>query len=346
MRMKTKLLLFLFVLSGTAQAQTGGNYAFPFIDLTYNARAAGLGGDFISVMDQDLNMGIANPSLLNSSMQKGISFNQALLAGGINYGMADYGFKRGEGTMSAYIKYIDYGKFTRTAVNGVEQGTFIPFEMVLGSGFGKQLNKRISVGANINLIYSQLESYLSTGAGIDLAGNYYNEEKQLLLTALVKNAGVQFNSYNLNKNRAPLPAEFQFAAAYKLPHAPFRFTLLAHHLNKWDITYVDPNEKPTVDPLSGDTIPVKVPGFLEKTARHLTYQLETIVSKNIHFRMAFDLQRRMEMKLEDRPGLSGFSFGLGLYFKKFSVDYGFVVYSRAGFNNMLTLSTNLSKWRK
>jgi len=136
------------------------------------------------------------------------------------------------------------------------------------------------------------------------------------------------------------------AFSYKLNHAPFRFSLLAHHLNKWDITYNDPNLKPTIDQLTGDTIPVKYAGFGEKLARHFTYQVEILISKNIHLRGGFDYHRRQEMKLEERPGMAGFTMGLGLYFKKISIDYGFSIYSRAGFNNMLTLSTNLSHWRK
>lgn len=347
MCMKTFLLVVTCLISLNSFTQTGGTSAFPFLDIVYNARAAGLGGDFISVKDQDINMGIANPSLLNSSMVKSIGFNQALLAGGINYGMVNYGFNLKKiGTMSGYIKYVNYGKFDRTAVNGVNEGTFNPFEMIIGSGFGRQLNPRISIGANLNLIYSQLETYTSFGAGIDLAGTYYNEDKELLITAMVKNAGAQINAYAKNKNRAPLPTEFQMALSYKLAHAPFRFSILAHHLNDWNITYDDPNLVPTTDPLTGDSIPVPTISFIEKLAHHFTYQVETIVSKNIHVRLGFDYHRRKEMALEERPGAAGLSFGLGLYFNKFSLDYGFMVYSRAGYNNMITFSTNLSKWRK
>lgn len=345
--MKTKLLCLFFLFTGFSYSQTGGSFAFPFIDLTYNARSAGLGGDFISAFDQDINMGVANPSLLNPSMAKSIGFNQALLAGGINYGMVNYAFNKEQlGTFSTYIQYISYGKFQRTAVNGIIEGTFSPFEMVAGGGYGKQLNPRISVGANAKFIYSQLETYTSFGAAIDLAGTYYNEDKGFLVTAIVKNGGVQFNSYVKESNRAALPVEFQLATSYKLAHAPFRFSLLAHHLNKWDLTYNDPNAQPTIDALTGDTIPVPKAGFMEKVGRHFTYQVETLISKNIHIRTGFDYQRRKELMLETRPGLAGFSFGLGLYFKKFSIDYGFLIYSRAGFNNMLTLTTNLEKWRK
>lgn len=345
--MKTKLLFVFLVLGLTSMAQTGGTYAFPFIDLTYNARSAGLGGDFISVMDKDVNMGVANPSLLNSAMKNRIGINQALLSGKINYGMAAYGYDVAKlGTLVSYIKYVSYGTFKRTAVNGIEEGTFSPFDMVLGTGLGRQLNPRISVGASLNFIYSNLEAYQSFGAAVDLAGTYHNADKQFLITALFKNVGVQFNPYHEFGERAPLPAELQLATSYKLPHAPFRISILAHHLNTWDLTYRDPNLKPEVDPLTGDTIPVETAGFFEKLGRHFSYQLETIITKNIHVRAGFDYQRRKEMRLEQRPGIAGFSFGLGLYFNKFSIDYGFMYYSAAGFNQMLTLSSDFSKWRK
>ncbi|MBI1837291.1 MAG: hypothetical protein HYR91_08510 [Flavobacteriia bacterium] len=52
------------------------------------------------------------------------------------------------------------------------------------------------------------------------------------------------------------------------------------------------------------------------------------------------------MKVNTHPGAAGFSFGIGLYFKRISIDYGFKIFSKAGFNNMLTLTTDLSKWKK
>jgi hypothetical protein len=328
-------------------SQTGGTNAFPFLNLTYNARAAGLAGEFITAKDSDINLGIANPSLLNKDMHKTLGLNQAILPAGISYGMVSYGHHLDNiGTLSGYIKYINYGKFQRTNVNGTEDGKFNPFEMVIGSGIGKQLNPLISVGGNISLLYSQLETYSSFGAGIDLSGTYYNESKGILVTAMVKNAGIQFDPYVKKGNRNPLPANFLLASSYKLAHAPFRISITAHDLNKWDLTYNDPTLKPTIDVLTGDTIPVPTNGFFEKFARHLSYQVEGIVSKNIHLRIGFDYQKRKELRLEQRPGAAGFTFGAGLYFNKFSLDYGFVVYSRAGFNNMLTFTTNLSKWRK
>jgi hypothetical protein len=278
-------------------------------------------------------------------MHTGLGFNQAIMAGGINYGQFAYGHKLWGGVLSSHIRYVNYGEFKRTDINGTDLGTFRPFESIFGAGYGRQLNPRISVGGNINFIYSQLESYNAFGMSIDLAGTYTNKNEDLLITALFKNVGAQLDAYN-SKNKAPLPAELQMAISYKLPHAPFRFSVLAHHLNNWDLTFNDPNLKPTIDPLTGDTIPVPIAGFGEKLARHFTAQLEILVSKNIHLRTGFDYHRRQEMKVEARPGIAGFSFGAGMCFKRFSIDYGFSIFSRAGFNNMLTLTTHFSDWRK
>lgn len=345
--MKIKLLVLALLPLTTVMGQTGGTNSFPFLELTYNARSAGLGGNFISVYDNDVNLGIANPSLLNNQMNKDISFSTAFQPGGINHGMLGYGFdlKKLESTMSGYIKYVSYGTFERTAVNGISEGTFSPFEMIAGAGIGKEINKRMRLGANLNFLYSQLETYSALGASVDFAATYHIEEKGFLVTMMARNIGYQFKGY-VKGVRAPLPVQVQLAASYRVKHAPFRLSILAHHLQKWDITYNDPNLKPTIDAFTGDTIPVERAGFFEKLGRHFSYQLEILAGKNFDFRIGFDYHRRKEIALEQRPGIAGFSFGMGMHFTKFRLDYGFVAYSAAGYGNMLTLSTNLSKWRK
>ena len=55
-----KLVQVIFLCMGTiGLAQTGGENIFPFLDLGYNARANGLGRDFVSVMDDDINIGVS-----------------------------------------------------------------------------------------------------------------------------------------------------------------------------------------------------------------------------------------------------------------------------------------------
>jgi hypothetical protein len=341
-----KLVIGLLVIPAFSFSQIGGMNAFPFLDLGYNARANALGGTFISVKDRDINLGVTNPSLLNKEMGGSIGFNQALLAGGINYGMVTYGRSfSDQGTGSVHLRYVAYGEMERTDILGNTIGTFSAGDFILGAGYGHQLNPNISVGANFNLIWSQLESFSSLGFSIDLAGTYQHENKRTSVTAMVRNFGYQLTTYT-DDTRTPLPAQAMMAFSHKLEHAPFRFSVLAHHLNKWDITYNDPTLQPTIDPLSGELIPVPTAGFAEKFFHHLVFQLEILAGETMHIRMAFDYHRRRSMLVPNRPGMGGFSFGTGFNFKRFSIDYGLLIFSSAGFNNMLTLTTNLDKWKK
>ena len=82
----TSFLLFSILLSG----QTGGEHVFPFLDLDFNARNSALGRHYIADNENDVNIAVFNPSLLNEEMHNNIGFNQALLAGGINQGMVAY----------------------------------------------------------------------------------------------------------------------------------------------------------------------------------------------------------------------------------------------------------------
>lgn len=327
-------------------AQIGGNAVFALLDLPFNARSAGLGGNFISVKDHDLNLAFQNPSLFNASMHQQGSFNHGFFANGVNYGMVNYSRTiNRKWTGGAALRYMSYGEMTRRDQAGNEMGTFSPGEFIATVGGGKQLNERISVGVNVNLLFSQLEQYNAFGSSIDLGGTYESKEDNFLVTVLVRNAGYQFKTYTKD-SRGNLPTQFQLAVSHKLKHAPFRFSLLAHHLNRWDISYFDPKEKPTVDPLTGDTIPVPRAGFGKKLAHHFTYQVEILMSKNLHASLAFDYHRRQEMRLSSRPGLSGFSAGIGMNFKRFSIDYGFMAHSVAGFTNSFSLTTNFDKWKK
>ena len=49
-------------------------------------------------------------------------------------------------------------------------------------------------------------------------------------------------------------------------------------------------------------------------ANHFIFQAEILINKNVHLRTGFDYHRRQELKLEQLPGLSGFTFGLGFKF--------------------------------
>ena len=338
-----KLLLFLSIVStGFLSAQTGGTTGFNFLNLPFTGRVAGLGGTFITARDQDVNLGLQNPALLNSQMHKRVSLSQALMPAGITNGALNYGYHfKNNITGAAHFRYVSYGKMQRTDVNGADLGTFSPGDFVLGASAAKSINERMHIGATLNFIYSQLDSYVAFGNSLDIGGCYTDEDKRVVLSGAVRNLGIQWKGYN--GTRSDMPLEIQMGVSHKLAHAPFRFSLLAQHLQQWDLTYNDPDAKDKIDPLTGDTTFVKRAKFGGKLARHLAIQTEILFGQKVHIRAAFDVQRRQELKVSQRAGIAGFSFGVGMYFKRFSLDYGLMAYSVAGYQNTLSISVPLGR---
>lgn len=344
--MKIKLFI-LAVLSLTyASAQTGGQHTYQFLDLDFNARSLSLGGDFIAMKDNDLDLAVSNPSLITEKMSGDLALNHFIYPSGINYGQLAYAKTMGEvGTFTGHLRYVSYGSFTRTDETGIEQGTFTAGDYALGVGYGKSLNKFFSIGANLNLVFSHLESYTSFGFGVDVASTFHNEEQNLTVSLLARNIGYQIKGYT-SDNHEPMPLEVLAGLTYKLKHAPFRFSLVVKDLTTWDLTYNDPTLTSQIDQLTNDTIPVPKSSFVKKAAYHTNFGVELVASDNFFFRIGFNYQRRDGLGIVDRKGASGFSFGFGLNTKKFEFNYGLAFYSAVGASNVFGITTNFSKWTR
>jgi len=329
-----------------AFGQTGGKHAWQFLDLDFSARSLALGSDFIPLRDGDINLAVSNPASITADMDNNLSMNHFIYPAGINYGMLAYGksFEKA-GTFTGHLRYVSYGKFTRTDVNGVEQGTFTAGDYALGTGYAKELNKYFSIGGNLNLIFSHYESYTSFGAGVDIATLFHDDKSNISISLVARNVGYQFKGFT-KKNHEPLPTEVVAGISYKFHHAPFRLSLVGTDLTNWDLTYQDPTLKPTIDQLTGDTIPVPTAGFVQKLAYHTNFGLEILPTENFFIRVGFNYQRRNSMGVVDRMGLAGFSFGVGFKIKKFAFNYGIAIYSAAGVSNVFSITTNLNEWRR
>src|SRR5690606_22454383 len=151
-----------------------------------------------------------------------------------------------------------------------------------------------------------LERYKSYGLALDLGGTWYNKEKEIIVSAVVKNLGVQLKSYA--GSREPLPLQLQAGISKRLEHVPFRFHLILHNLQNPDMTFVNPNADYPIDLETGEEI-INIPPFSEKIARHLILGGELLLSENFHVRVGYNHQRRKEMTLPDRLGPVGFSYG-------------------------------------
>lgn len=342
-----RLLLFLVVCLFFSRSfgQSGGKFTNQFLNHEYSSRQVGLGSDVIFIRDNDLNMGISNPANLNSDMSGHIIFNQGFLPSGIAYGQAGYSHEFDSiGVFSFNFRYLTYGEFTRTDESGVKQGTFTASDFIISAGYGRVINQYFSIGANLNLLTSAYDTYTAFGMSVDLAGTFRHEKSNITMSLMFKNLGFQFKSFT-QKNQEPLPVNIMLGLAYKFHKAPFRLGISFHNLQNWNLAYQDPNST-TIDPITGQVIPTEKPGFGEELLQHMSFSLEAIISKTIFIRLGFNYHRRQQMKILDKPGAAGLSFGGGFSIKMFRFSYGLAFYDGRGLNNVFSISTNINDWKK
>jgi hypothetical protein len=207
------------------------------------------------------------------------------------------------------------------------------------------IDSNITVGGTLKTIYSGLDSYTSLGSAVDLGIIYNRPTRNFAVAAVIKNAGYQWKPY-MKDNREKLPFEMQIGFSKKPKHVPFRYSITYQHLEKWDLTAHDPNNSSvTIDPLTGLAVSDgKVKMFGDKMMRHFVFGGEFSVTKNFFLRVGYNYQRRKELKVPEKRGMTGFSFGFGFKIYKFNISYGRAVYSLAGASNNFSVSFDVNSF--
>ncbi len=338
----TTFLLF----SQFAYTQTGGRSTYQFLNLPYSSRIAALGGNFSSIKDNDLSLAISNPSLITKDISNNLSLSYINYFSDISYGQVAYAHSFNKiGTFTGSLQFIDYGTFTYADETGQTYGEFKAGEYAFNIGWGRNLDSNFSIGANFKLINSSLENYNSFGFGVDVASIYYNPESKFSTSLIFRNIGRQL-SYYTSSNSEKLPFEIILAFSKQLQHAPFRFSILFNHLEKWDLSYEDPlNPTSKTDPLTGEkTTKSEFSKFSDNLLRHTVFGVEFVPSKSFNLRLGYNYQRRQEMKIESSLSTVGFSWGFGIRVSKFYLSYARVIQHLAGSSNFFTISTDLNSF--
>ncbi|MCE2502660.1 MAG: PorV/PorQ family protein [Chlorobi bacterium] len=181
-------LLLLVVTS--LQAQRNAKYAGEFLSLGVGARYSGLGGAGVAISN-DVTAGYFNPSNLSTLKFPQISvFHEPRFAGLFNYDYAAGALPIDEKqTAGLTILRFGYGeiKDTRNALidrngNGIidEEDRVDPNRIRIGSAadwafvgsYARAINKKLSVGGNVKLLYRAILATSAWGFGIDIGASY------------------------------------------------------------------------------------------------------------------------------------------------------------------------------
>lgn len=344
------LSLLALLISFNSKAQiTGGDNVYEFLNLPTSARITGLGGNLITVQDDDINLAFANPAALNPSMHTQLSFSHSFHLADIQHGYVGFGYfhKKLDLTFHGGMQYLTYGQFKQTDEVGNILGEFDAAEYAFTLGAGKQLYEKLSVGANLKFITSRFESYNSVGLTGDLALMFHDTSSRINITLLAKNLGGQLSTYTPD-NPEPIPFEMQIGVSKRLRHLPFRFSIIYHNLGQWNILYDDPNSVEDVSFIDPNATTGSGNDFFENLFRHFIFSGEFLFGKRelLRLRIAYNHHRRQELTVRNLRSVAGFSLGAGIKINRFRIDYGRSFYHLAGGQNHFTLSTNFGEFKK
>ncbi len=326
------------------EAQTGGRTVFTSLDVPASARIAASGGHLPAVRDGDLNLALYNPSLLDSLAHQRVALNYVNYFSGVNLGFASYAHHLDSSniTLAATIQYVDYGKLVERDVTGLQTGTFNAGDYALVIGAAKPIDSLFTAGVNVKGIYSTIAGFNAWGLALDAGVTYYNPKRQFTAALVVRNLGFVASQFTENV-RDTLGANLMVGITKRLKHAPFRLSLVYDHIQKWDLT-TPFDAQATIDPFSGESVGgIRFP-FADRLMRHLTVGVEALLGDNFRINLGYNYRRRQELKLNDRPGTAGLSWGLGVRINRFDLSYGRATYHFAGPSNHITVTTRISDW--
>lgn len=307
-------LLMLFTTNMHAQeSQTGYN----FLRMPISAHAAAIGGDNITLIEDDEALVFSNPALLSSVSDKTINLNYMNYMSGVNLGAASFNRILNDNASYAISAiYVDYGKMKQTDENNIQLGEFSAKDIALMGTFSYLLGERVAGGITAKMISSYIGDYNSFAIGVDLGINYYDPDYEWSLSLVAKNLGGQIKAYDEEYEK--LPIDLQVGVSKKFEHTPFRLSATLVDLNHWEY------------------------GF----KNHLVIGADLLFSESLWIGAGYNFRRADEMKITNNENEqsnhgAGFSLGGGINLERFHLNLAYGKYHVSSNSLILNLAYTL-----
>ena len=314
--MKKGVFVVIFVLTAIILRAQESQEAYSFLRLPVSAHVAALGGDNITINDDDPTLIFHNPALIAGVTGKSLNLNYMTYMEGCKTASASFvkAYKE-RATWGVSAQYMDYGKMKQTTVENIDQGEFSAKDIALAGTFTYLLGNKVSGGITARFISSTIGSYSSAAVAIDLGINYLNEETGLSLSAVAKNLGGQVKAYNDEFERIPL--DLQIGITKRLIGSPLRLSATLTRLNNWD----------------------------QGLIKHLAIGGDLLLGTQFYVSAGYNFRRSSEMKINDSEGDSnhgaGVSLGGGIQLQRFKLNVGYAKYHVSASSLLINVTYSL-----
>lgn len=300
--------------STLSMAQNDSQTSYTFLRLPLSAHAAALGGDNITMTDDDVMMMFHNPALITGTSVGTLGLQYMNYMSGCNNVSAAYNMLvKEKWNIGIGIDYMGYGSIRHTDADNNDMGTYNASEMAFYGTLGYELASNLAGGISLKYVYGNISSYNSMAVAVDLGLNYYLPESEWSFGIAVKNLGGQIMAYD--EKFEALPLDVQAGVSKRLIGSPVRLSATLSDLNHLDYKFLN----------------------------HLCLAAEFIISDEIYVGGGYNFRRADEMKVQEgTEGLSargaGLSFGGGINLEKIKIN---LAYSKLHVSNA-SLIANLA----
>lgn len=291
----------LFVLFSYEIEAQESKTVYNFLRLPVSAHAAALGGENISIDDDDPTLVFHNPALASNVADRSLNLNYMTYMEGVKVASASFvkAFLE-RATWALEAQYVDYGTMKHTTVDNEVLGDVSAKDIAVGGTFTYTLSDKIAGGVTAKFVSSSLAGYNSIGVAVDLGVNYLNPDLGLSVSAVARNLGGQLKAYEDDFEK--LPFDLQLGVSKRLGESPLRFSVTMTRLHDWD----------------------------DKFINHFIFGAEAFLSDNIWLGGGINPRRSDEMKISDGESESshgaGFSLGGGLQLDRFKLQVAYGKY--------------------
>ncbi len=317
-----------------AQVKGAGSSVFHFLQLPASSRLNALGGENVAIADDDISMAFINPALLTAHTDKVLQLNYAYYLAGTMFGSAMYGHNYKDNYFGAAVHYLDYGKMAYADEFGNLLGTtFTAKDICINMMYARQLGPLFRVGVTLKPIVSVYESYSSFALGSDVGGHFQTADSTLQIGLSLRNIGWQLKAFyeeELGQHTEMLPLNLELGLSYRLSHAPLRFSLTMHNLQRWNIAPLETDVK-----------------WYDMLFRHTIWAVDIVPkSEKFYLTLSYNHRRQAEMNLTDVRSLAGFALGAGVKIYKFRLGFALSQYTKSNFTYQVSLSTDINSFLK
>lgn len=277
---------------------------YNFLRLPVSAHAAALGGDNITIIEDDPALMFSNPALASSVSDKTIGLSYMNYMSGANYMGASYTKALGEkGTIAGGVQYMNYGKMKEYDQNNTQIGTFNASEIAIEGIFSYELAHNLVGGITAKFINSYIGNYSSMAVGVDLGLNWFEPDYQWSVSVVAKNLGGQIKAYE--ENYGKMPMDVQVGVSKTFAALPVRLSATLVDLIHYDYRFIN----------------------------HLNLGVDILLSDNIWVGGGYNFRRADEMTIGSNEDSSahgaGFSVGGGINLERFKLNLAYGKYHAA-----------------